>query len=72
MLRNTAAGKAAVGPANTSNGETVTVSTPQEELVAANTEIEQLRELLKTRDTPTPSKESLDTHRLAIVLKALA
>jgi len=42
MPRNTAAGKAAVGPANTSNGETVTVLTPQEELAAANTEIERL------------------------------
>jgi len=28
MLRNTIAGKAAVGPANTSNGEAVAVLTP--------------------------------------------
>jgi len=28
MLRNTASGKAAIGPANTSNGETVAVLTP--------------------------------------------
>jgi len=28
MLRNTAAGKAAAGPVNTSNGETVAISTP--------------------------------------------
>jgi len=28
MLRNTAAGKAAIGPINTSNGETVAVLTP--------------------------------------------
>ena len=42
MPRNTAAGKAAAGPANTSNGETVAVSTPQEELAAANAEIERL------------------------------
>jgi len=28
MPRNTAAGKAAVGPANTSNGKTVAVLTP--------------------------------------------
>ena len=42
MLRNIAAGKAAAGPANTSNSEIVAVLTPQEELIAANTEIKQL------------------------------
>jgi len=42
MLRNTAAGKAAVGPANTSNSKTVAISTPQEELAAANTKIKRL------------------------------
>ena len=42
MPRNTVAGKAAVGPANTSDGETVTVSTPQKELAAANIKIERL------------------------------
>jgi len=42
MPRNTAAGKAAVGPVNTSNSETVAVLTPQEELIAANTEIKRL------------------------------
>jgi len=72
MPRNTAAGKAAAGPANTSDGETVAVSTPQEELAAANAEIERLRELLETRDTPAPSEESSDTQRLATVLEALA
>src|SRR6266567_8170273 len=35
MPRNTAAGKAAIGPLNTSDGETITVLTPQEELMAA-------------------------------------
>jgi hypothetical protein len=70
MLRNTVAGKAAVGPLNTSNGEIVTVSTPQAELAAANAEIERLRELLETRDTPISSEDSLD--RLATVLEALA
>ena len=39
MPRNTAAGKAAIGPLNTSNGETITILTPQEELTAANAEI---------------------------------
>ena len=39
MPRNTAASKAAVGPLNISNGETITVLTPQEELMAANAEI---------------------------------
>jgi len=39
MPRNTAAGRAAAGPANTSNGETVIVLNPQEELAAANAEI---------------------------------
>ena len=39
MLRNTATGKAAIGPLNTSNSETIAVLTPWEELVAANAEI---------------------------------
>jgi len=42
MPRNTTAGKAAIGPANTSNSEIVAVSTPQEELAAANTKIKRL------------------------------
>ena len=68
--RNTVVSKAAAGPVNTSNGKIVAVLTPQEELIAANTKIKRLRELLKTRDTPIPSGNLLD--RLAIVLKALA
>ena len=70
MLRNTTAGKATVGPLNTSDSETITVLTPQEELTAANAEIERLRELLKARDTPVSSNDLLD--RLATILKALA
>ena len=42
MPRNTAAGKAAIGPINTSNGEIVTILTPQKELIAANAKIKQL------------------------------
>ena len=42
MLRNIVASKAAVGPVNTFNGKTVTVLTPQEELIAANAKIKQL------------------------------
>ena len=42
MLRNIVAGKAAVGPINTSNGKTVAVLTPQEELIVANTKIKWL------------------------------
>ena len=42
MLRNIVAGKAAVGPANTSNGKIVAVLTPQEELTAANIKIKWL------------------------------
>jgi len=42
MPKNTVAGKAAVGPANTSNSKTVAVLTPQKELAAANAEIERL------------------------------
>ena len=42
MPRNTAAGKAAVGPANTFNGKIVTNSNPQAELAAANAKIERL------------------------------
>ena len=72
MPRNTAAGKAAAGPANTSDGETTTVSNPQEELAAVNAKIERLQELLKVRDTPASSNESSDTQRLATVLETLA
>ena len=39
MLRNIAAGQAAIGPLNTSNSEIITILTPQEELMAANAEI---------------------------------
>ena len=39
MPRNTTAGKAAAGPLNTSDGETIAVLTPREELTAANAEI---------------------------------
>jgi len=42
MPRNTVAGKAATGPANTSNSKTVAVLTPQEELVVANAKIKRL------------------------------
>ena len=42
MLRNIAAGKATVGPLNTSNSEIIAVLTPQEELMAANAEIKRL------------------------------
>ena len=70
MSRNTAVGKATAGPLNTSNGKTITVLTPQEELTAANAKIKQLQELLKARDTPVFSNNLLD--RLATILKALA
>ena len=39
MPRNTAAGKAAAGPLNTLDSEIITVLTPREELIAANTKI---------------------------------
>jgi hypothetical protein len=42
MLRNTAAGKAAVEPANTLDEEIINILTPQAELAAANAEIERL------------------------------
>ena len=42
MPRNTAAGKAAAGPVNTSNSKIVAVLTPQEELVVSNTKIKRL------------------------------
>jgi len=42
MPRNTAAGKAAAGPVNTSDSKIVAVSTPQEELAAANAKIKRL------------------------------
>ena len=70
MLRNTVAGKAAVGPLNTSDSKTIAVLTPQEELTAANAEIKWLQELLKAKNTPVSSDDLLD--RLTIILKALA
>ena len=39
MLRNIVAGKAAVGPLNTSDGKIIAVLTPQEELMADNAKI---------------------------------
>ena len=44
MPRNIAAGKAAAGPVNASDEETINVLTPQAELTAANTKIKRLRE----------------------------
>ena len=70
MLRNIVAGKAAIGPLNTSNSKIIAILTPQEELMAANAEIKRLQGLLKARDTPISSDDLLD--RLAMVLKALA
>jgi hypothetical protein len=73
MPRNTAASKTAAGPSNTSEDETVTVSTPQAELAAANAEIKRLRELLLAQDTPVSNDESVsDAQRLATVLQALS
>jgi len=59
MPRNIVAGKAAAGPLNTSDEETINVLTPQAELTAANTEIKRLQELLKARDTPISNNKSL-------------
>ena len=42
MLQNIVAGKAAVGPANALDKETINVSTPQAELIVANAEIKRL------------------------------
>ena len=70
MPRNIAAGKATAGPANALDKETINVSTPYAELIAANAEIKRLREQLKTRNTPISSNNLLD--RLTTVLKALA
>jgi len=70
MPQNTAASKAAAGPANTLDKKTINVLTPQAELTAANTEIKQLQELLKAKNTPASQDNPLD--RLAIVFKALA
>jgi hypothetical protein len=70
MPRNTVVGKAAIGPTNASDEETINILTPYAELTAANTEIKRLRELLETRSTPASSVNLLD--RLTTVLKALA
>ena len=62
MPWNTAASKAAAGPANTLDSETVIASNLQAEFVAANAEIEWLQELLEARDTFVSGDESpLDT-----------
>ena len=70
MLQNIVVGKVAIGPANALNKEIINILTPQIELIAANTEIKQLQELLGTRDTSISNNDPLD--RLAIVFKALA
>ena len=70
MPWNTAAGKAAAGPANTSDKETINVLTPQAELTAASAKIEWLQELLEARDTSATPDNLLN--RLATVFKALA
>jgi hypothetical protein len=70
MLRNTVAGKAAIGPLNISNNKIIAVLTPQEELTVTNAEIKWLQELLKARDTSISNNNLLD--RLTIILKALA
>ena len=70
MPRDIVVGKVAIGPVNALDEEIINVLTPQAELTIANAEIKQLREQLKTRDTPISSNNLLD--RLAIVLKALA
>ena len=59
MPRNTAASKTAAGPLNTFKDKTITVSTPQAELVAANAEIKRLQELLLAQDTPVSNNKSL-------------
>ena len=70
MPRNTATGKAAAGPLNTSDSKTIAILTPQKELTAANAKIKRLQDLLKARETPISSDKLLD--RLTIILKALA
>src|SRR5436189_5781300 len=54
------------GPSNTTNETTTTL---QEDLYAANAEIEQLRALLAAKDTPIPGTPTSD--RLVDVLEAL-
>ena len=70
MLQNIVAGKVAARPINVLDKEIINILTPQAELTIANTKIKQLRELLKTRDTPISNVNLLD--RLATILKALA
>ena len=74
MPRNTAASKAAAGPANTLDSETAIASNPQAELTTTNAEIKRLWELLEARDTPAlgGDESPSDTHRLATVFAALS
>jgi hypothetical protein len=58
------------GPLN-DNSDTITVTT-QEDLDAANAEIERLRALLTARDTPASREETPNPQRLADVLEALS
>jgi hypothetical protein len=55
MPRNTAVGKAAAGPANASDEETINVSTPQAELAAANAEIDRI---IKDKESELGGQES--------------
>ena len=73
MPRNTAANKAAAGPANTLDSETATASNPQAELATTNAKIKRLQELLEARDTPASGDDESqsDTQRLATVFAAL-
>ena len=59
MPQTIAVGKAAVGPLNTLDKETINVLTPQAELTATNAEIKRLQELLKARDTPISNNKLL-------------
>ena len=70
MQRNTAASKATIGPLNTFNGKIITILTPQEEFIVANTKIKRLQEPLKARNTSIFSDNLLD--RLTIIFQALA
>jgi hypothetical protein len=64
------AGPSNEDPNDASTEPSNTATTLQEDLVAANTEIEQLRAQLAARDSPAPATSNLD--RLATVLEAFS
>ena len=70
--RSTAASKAATGPSNTSESDTMDTPNAQGELAAAQAEIAQLRAQLAAQATPHSRDQSPDHSQFITVLEALS